>query len=175
MDGSLTLEGYRLAATPYLETTLILFLHILAAMATMGGALGVLVLYARARGAADVAELRASLGALATFNRAVLQPAAGLVGVVGLLLALRYDQRGIFAFSRQGWLMIAIALWVALQVVAGMGVAAAVRAGESAEADGLVTAKARLGSGATAALLWLALALIMAIVYLMVFQPFVRR
>ena len=71
--------------------------------------------------------------------------------------------------------MIAIALWVALQVVAGIGVAAAVRADEGVEADGLAAAKARLGSGATAALLWLTLALTVAIVYLMVFQPFVRR
>jgi uncharacterized membrane protein len=172
---SATASWEMLAATPYLETTLILFLHILAAMATMGGALGVLVLWVRARGATNMGELRASLGALATFNRAVLQPAAGLVGVIGLLLALRYDQRSIFAFSRQGWLIASIVLWIVLQVVAGMGVASAVRADEGVEADGLATAKARLGSGTTAALIWLTLAIVVAIVYLMVFQPFVRR
>jgi uncharacterized membrane protein YozB (DUF420 family) len=45
------LTGYLLASTAYVETTLILFLHVLGAMATMGGVLGVLVLYLRARGA----------------------------------------------------------------------------------------------------------------------------
>ena len=46
------MAGYLLAATAYVETTLILFLHVLGAMATMGGVLGVLVLYLRARGRA---------------------------------------------------------------------------------------------------------------------------
>jgi hypothetical protein len=166
---------YLLAATAYTETTLILFLHLLAAMATMGGALAVLVLYVRARGAVDAAELRTTVRILELFGQRLLFPAAGLTGLIGLLLAYRYDGRGIFSYSDQGWLYVAFVLWIVMQIVAGRAVRAAGAAvgALGAESD-FDAARARLGSAAVAVLVWLTLILTVAIVYLMVFQPFVR-
>src|SRR5262249_52957377 len=101
-------DAYILDATAYTETTLILFPHLLAAMATVGGALGVLNLCLRARGAVNATELRTTVCVLELFGRPVLLPPAGLAGVIGLLLAHRYDGRGVFSFSHQGWLFVAI-------------------------------------------------------------------
>jgi uncharacterized membrane protein len=169
------LTGYRLAATAYVETTLILFLHVLGAMATMGGVLGVLVLYLRARGASDAEDLRVTLRIMDVFNQRVLMPAAGLTGVIGFLLVLRYDMRGIFEFSRQGWLFVAVVLWVILQGVAGQAVRAAHKAlGPLDGEGGLAAARAQLGSAGVAGPVWLTLILTVAIVYFMMFQPFVR-
>lgn len=162
-----------LASTAFLETTLILFLHILGAMATMGGVLGLILLYGRARAAADLAELRFAISVLSTFNRAVLQPAAGLTGIIGLVLALRFDGKGIFEFSKQGWMFIAIALWVVLMGVTGRAASAAVAAGQPADREELETVKERLTASPAAALIWVALLLVVVIVYLMVFQPLV--
>jgi hypothetical protein len=108
------------------------------------------------------------------FNQRVLLP-AGLTGVIGFLLVLRYDMRGIFAFSRQGWLFMAIVLWVILQGVAGQAVRAAHRAiGPLDGEGGPAAARAHLGSAGVAGPVWLTLILTVAIVYFMMFQPFVR-
>lgn len=167
--------GYLLGATPYLETTLILFLHLLAAMATMGGAIGLLALHARAGAARSVAELRTLDRLLTTFGQRVLQPAAGITGIIGLLLALRFQGRGLFEIDRQGWLMIALVLWIVLQVVTGLTLRAMRTAiGAPVSEDDLMVAVARLRSNSLVALLWLTLILIVGIVYLMVFRPFAR-
>lgn len=167
--------GSALAATPYLETTLILFLHILAAMLTMAGAVGLLVLYLQARRSVDDAELRSTLRLLSVFGRSVFQPGAGMAGVLGLILVFRYDARGIFAFEKQGWMFLAVVLWLVLQGVAG---AVINRSGRTAPAaDGSIgdaaAVRARLAAPATATAVWLTLIVTVVIVYLMVFQPLV--
>lgn len=173
---SVNVDPYPLAATPYVETTAILFLHILAAMVTMAGSIGVLVLYYQATAAPDLAAFRSTLRTMSVFSRSVLQPGAGLAGVIGFLVALRYDARGIFSFERQGWLLIAIVLWLVLQVVAGLAVSRSVRADGSSgdQTFGIAEARMRLRAGGALPLVWLTLLLTVAIVFLMVFQPFVR-
>jgi hypothetical protein len=83
--------------------------------------------------------------------------------------------RGISEFSRQGWLFVAIVLWAILQGVAGQAVRAAHKAIGPLDGDGgLAEAKAHLGSSGVAGPVWLTLILTVAIVYFMMFQPFVR-
>lgn len=45
-------------------------------------------------GASDAEDLRVTLRIMDVFNQRVLMPAAGLTGVIGFLLVLRYDMRG---------------------------------------------------------------------------------
>ena len=101
------------------ELKTILFLHILSAMVMVGGIVGFLLLFLRARGAADAAVVRATTGSAALINRALVIPGAALAGILGMLLMLRYDQEGIFDAGKQGWIHGSILLWLVALGIAG--------------------------------------------------------
>ena len=156
------------------ELRTILFLHVLLALLLVGGAFAFVILYLRARGAESLAELRTTLGNARLIERRMIVPAAVLVGLVGFLLAGRYDAKGIFDAAEATWMHIASTLWIILLVAGfflGRGVDRALAQAEHGGEGDLATVKARLGSPAVAGLMWLNVALGLVILYLMVFQP----
>ena len=150
------------------ELKLILFLHVLAAALMAGGILAFALLVGRARGTGSAAEQSATLSNAHLLQRSLIQPAAGLTGIIGLLLALRYDAKGLFQFSAQGWIHISILLWFVLMGITGYQ-AAALRRSLSGGSTGEVTAA--LSSGRFTALLWGSVLLTVVVIFLMVFQP----
>lgn len=157
------------------ELKTILFLHILAAMAMVGGIFGFLLLYLRARTADDAADLRSTLLNARLLQRRLVLPGAGLAGLIGLLLMWRYDARGVFDAGRQGWIHISILLWIVTNVLAVVAGRYTRRAEELASAgDGreLAAARAQLNAGPVAGLILLNSLIALVLVYLMVFQPF---
>ena len=158
------------------ELKTILFLHILAAMVMVAGVFGFLLLYLRARAADDAAEARATLVNARDLVSRLLLPGAGLAGLLGLLLMLRYHQTDIFDAGKQGWIHTSIVLWLVLNVLAGLQgrfVQRAVDAAGDSERGGLPALKAALASGPLVALTVVNTLLSIVILYLMVFQPFV--
>lgn len=158
------------------ETKTILFLHILAAMWLVAGILGYIVLYLRARRADDIAEVRATLGSARAVERWLATPGAGLVGIFGLLLMWRYSDLGIDV-GKWTWLHISIVLWLSINIIGAFTNRATRRAVELAAASGgsLADVRAALSSGAHAGLLALNALITLFVIYLMVFQPFVRE
>ena len=156
------------------ELKTILFLHILFAMLLVGGGVAFVVLYFRARGAESMADLRATLANARVLERRLIVPAAGLVGLLGLLLGWRYDAKGILEFGDATWMHISVVLWIAVNVAGvflGRGVERAVELNETQGSGDLAAAKARLRSPAVTSLLWANVLLWLVILYLMVFQP----
>lgn len=162
-----------LAATPYTETTLILFLHILAAMALVGGSLAWLLLFERARGAAGDAEARTTIGGAQAVYRSVLVPGGVLVGILGLILMWRYDAKGIFDAGKQTWIHISILLWVVGMGVSGFAGRRIREAVDGTGAGGSASLQERLSRGAIPILVWINALVALVILYFMVFQPFV--
>ena len=158
------------------ELKAILFLHILAAIVMAAGILGVLLLYLRARGADDPAELRATVGNARALLQRLFLPGAGLAGVLGFLLMLRYDAKGIFDAGKQGWIHTAIVLWLIASVAGGILGRLLQRAVEPADSGArgdLSGLKASLNSGTLLGTVVATGLLTLVILYLMVFQPFI--
>jgi uncharacterized membrane protein len=157
------------------ELRVILFLHVLAAMVMTGAVVAVLTLVVRARRADDLADARTTLANAFLLHRRFVLPGAALSGVIGLLLTLLYSQAGVFAFGRQGWLHASIVLWLVVNATAGFLLARLRRAQDAATgSDGLGGVQTALASGGTGALLWLTALTTLALVFLMVVQPFTR-
>lgn len=156
------------------ELKAILFLHILSAMVMVGGVIGFVLLFLRARGAADAGTMRIAVGGAALINRALVIPGAALAGILGMLLMLRYDQEGIFDAGKQGWIHGSILLWLISLGIAGFVsriTRRAVSDGNNAGSDGSV--RAVLAGGPLAILAWANVLVAVVILYFMVFQPFV--
>jgi len=152
------------------ELKAILFLHILAAMALVGGLLGVLILFQRARGAADDSRARDAANDAIALNRWLVTAGGGLAGIIGFLLMIRYDQEGIFDLGKQVWLHTAILLWLVVMGLSGFFGARARRAMSAGDGTALRTA---LSDSLLTILVWANAVVAVVIVYLMVFQPFV--
>jgi uncharacterized membrane protein len=147
------------------ELKLILFLHILTAAVMAGALLGFALLVLRAR---DGAAGRATLDDARLLLRALVLPAAGLTGLIGLLLALRYDSKGVFQFSDQTWAHTSILLWLILTAATGyLGMLLRRSMAGSTATDGSATTRSTLFT----VLLWGSVLLTLVILYLMVFQP----
>jgi uncharacterized membrane protein len=152
------------------ELSLIKFLHIVAGMLMVGGIVAFLLLILRARGASDQSYARATTGGAVLLNRALVIPGGGLAGILGFLLMLRYDQEGIFDAGRQGWIHISILLWIVALGIAGV-LSMMTRRAVASGSDSAV--REALSNGAVTVLIWVNVAVAVAIVYFMVFQPFV--
>lgn len=157
-----------------LELDLIKFLHIIAAVAFLGGSFGLIVLLGRARASGSAGEARTLLVGARAVQRSIVAPAGGLVGIIGLILAWRYSDKGIFAFSKQGWIHISIVLWLIAAALDGIVGRNARQALEAAEGDGPAgDVRARLGGLSIYGLAAATALLGVIIVYLMVFQPLI--
>jgi uncharacterized membrane protein len=158
------------------ELKAILFLHILAAMLMVGGIVGFVILLQRARGAADAAGARSTASGAALLNRALVIPGGALAGILGMLLMLRYDQEGIFDAGKQGWIHGSILLWLVALGIAGF---AGRFTRQAVSADGntgnSVTVRDALSKGPLAILAWANVVVALAILYFMVFKPFVSN
>lgn len=157
------------------ELKTILFLHILSAMVMVGGIVGFVLLFQRARGAADPAGARSTIGSASLINRILVIPAGALAGIFGLFLMLRFDQEGIFEAGKQGWIHVSILLWLVALGIAGFASRLTRRAvaagGDSSNGPAL---KDALTKGPLAILAWANVAVAVAILYFMVFKPFIR-
>lgn len=80
-----------------------------------------------------------------------------------------------FELSKQTWLVMRLPLWIILMGGTARAGRAAAIAGEVSEGDDLDSARDRLTAGPASAMTWLSLLLLVVVVYLTVFQPFVRR
>lgn len=149
------------------ELKIILYLHILAAMAMVGGILAVLILYLRARGAADDEHARAATGDVLSVNRWLASAGGGLAGLIGILLLVRYDAKGILDAGEATWAHTAIPLWLVSGAIAGVFGARLGRA----TADG-PTLRAALSGRLISALAWANALVALVLLYLMVFKPF---
>ena len=155
------------------ELNLILFLHILFAMALVGGVAAHGLLYLRFRRSDDPAVLRATLTNLRGIERSLVIGNSVVVGVIGLLLAWRYDAEGILAFGDSTWLHISIALWLLVNVVGFAESRSLERAAAAGAPDdgGVAVARSALNSPVYAVLVAVNAVVVLALVYLMVFQP----
>ena len=156
------------------ELNTILFLHILMAMLLVGGIAAHYVLHLRLRTSSDHAELRSTMRDMRVIESRIIAPAAGFVGLFGLLLAWRYDAKGIISFADARWIHYAIALWIVVNIVSGIVGRALVKGytpGEEGESAGSAALRARLNAGSYLALASLNPLLVLVILYLMVFKP----
>jgi len=152
------------------ELKTILFLHIATAMAMVGGILGFLLLYLRARGASSDAAARDTVGNAFVLNRWLVIVGGGLAGIIGFVLEARYDAKGIFDAGKQNWAHIASVLWLVALGVAGI----VQRMTRRAVAEGGTSdARSALSNGTVNILVWLNVLVALVIVYLMVFKPFI--
>jgi hypothetical protein len=149
------------------ELKMILYLHILTAMAMVGGSFAVLMLYLRARGASDDGRARAAVGDALSVNRWLVNAGGGLAGLIGILLLIRFDAKGLLDAGEATWAHTSILLWLIAGGVAGF---LGARLGR-AMADGS-TLRAALSGGLISALVWLNALVGLVILYLMVFKPF---
>jgi uncharacterized membrane protein len=156
------------------ELKTILFLHILSAMVMVGGIVGFVLLFQRARGAADPAGARSTIGSASLINRVLVMPAGALAGIFGLFLMLRYDQEGIFDAGKQAWIHVSILLWLVALGIAGF-VGRFTRRAVSAGGDtsNAVAVRVALTKGPLAILTWTNVVVAVAILYFMVFKPFI--
>jgi uncharacterized membrane protein len=155
------------------ELNLILLIHILFAMALLGGVTAHLLVHARFRSEGDATVLRATMANLRGIENALIIGNGVLVGVMGLLLAWRYDAKGVLSFGDSRWLHVAIALWVAANVIGfleGRSLERAYKLGDDSGAD-VARIRAVFNSPVYTALASLNVVVVLVLVYLMVFQP----
>jgi uncharacterized membrane protein len=158
------------------ELKAILFLHILSAMVMVGGIVGFVLLFQRARGASDAESARSTVGGAALLNRALVIPGGALAGIFGMFLMLRYDQEGIFDAGKQGWIHGSILLWLVALGIAGFVSRITRRAVSSGgEGGGGITVREALAGGPLAILAWANVVVALVILYFMVFKPFVSN
>lgn len=156
------------------ELKAILFLHILSAMVMVGGIAGFVLLFQRARGAADAAGARSTVGGAALINRALVIPGGALAGIFGMVLMLRYDQEGIFDAGKQGWIHASILLWIVALGIAGFASRITRRAvSTGGDSSNTVAVRDALTKGPLAILAWANVVVAVAILYFMVFKPFI--
>lgn len=151
------------------ELDTIIFLHIATAAVLLGGMLAFLVLVTRARNAVDAATATTTATAAVALYRSLVLPAGTAVGILGILLLLRYDAKGILDAGKQIWAHISGVLWL---VVMGLGVL--IRRQVQAAAASGASVRERLASPGVVGLIMLNVALVIGITILMVYQPFVR-
>jgi uncharacterized membrane protein len=160
------------------ELKAILFLHILAAMVMAAGILGVLLLYLRARSADDPADAYATVRNARALLQRLFLPGAGLAGVIGFFLMLRYDAKEIFDAGKQGWVHTSIVLWLIANIgggILGRQLQRATDSSGSSPRGDLSALKASLNSGTMLGTAIGTGLLTLIILYLMVFQPFVSE
>ncbi len=156
------------------ELNTILFLHILAAMLLVGGIAAHYVLHLRARGSNDLADLRGTMRDMRALEQRIIMPAGGFVGLLGLILAWRYDAKGVLSFADERWIHVAIGLWIVLNIIGGLEgrlLAQGYALGEDGMSADPAAIRARLNSGAYLALTTLNALIVLVILYLMVFKP----
>jgi uncharacterized membrane protein len=155
------------------ELNLILFLHVLFAMALAGGVAAHSLLYLRFRRSDDPATLRATITNLRGIENALIIGNGVIVGAVGLLLAWRYDAKGILGFGDSTWLHISIALWIVANAIGffeGRSLERAYKLGDASESSAAAIQEA-LNSPVYAVLAAVNTVVLLVLVYLMVFQP----
>jgi uncharacterized membrane protein len=156
------------------ELKTILFLHILSAMVMVGGIVGFVLLFQRARGAADSAGVRSTIGSASLINRVLVMPGGALAGIFGFLLMLRYDQKDIFDAGKQGWIHFSILLWLVALGIAGFASRLTRRAvADGSDSSNGATLRAALSKGPLAILAWANVVVAVVILYFMVFKPFI--
>ena len=155
------------------ELNLILYLHILFAMLLVGGIVAHWLVYMRGRKAEDGAVLRATVRDLRAIERLRSRGPAGIVGLRGLLLAWRYDAKGILNFGEETWLHVSTVLWLVANAVAGLESRSLRRAVEAGGSGGNNTGAIRgaLNSSRYLTLAAINAVVVLVILYLMVFQP----
>jgi hypothetical protein len=155
------------------ELNLILLLHILFAMALLGGVAAHLLVHTRFRNEGDPTALRATMANLRGIENALIIGNGVMVGVMGLLLAWRYDAKGVLSFGDSRWLHVAITLWIATNVIGfleGRSLEKAYKLGDDSGAD-IGSLRAVFNAPLYVALAALNVAVVLVLVYLMVFQP----
>ena len=156
------------------ELNTILFLHILAAMLLVGGIAAHYVLHLRVRGSNDRADLRGTMRDMRAIEQRIIIPAGGLVGLLGLILAWRYDAKGVLSFADERGIHVAIGLWIVVNVIGGLEgrlLAKGYALGEDGVSADSAAIRARLNSNFYLALATLNALLVLVILYLMVFKP----
>ncbi len=155
------------------ELNLILYLHIIAAMALVGGVVAHYAVHLRVKNSTDVTDLRSSMAGLRLLEKRLIIPAGGIVGLLGIILAWRYDAKGILSFADERWLHYSIVLWIVANVIGvleGRTLEKAYQLGDAGEPDtGAI--RARLNSGRYLALATVNLVVLLILLYLMIFQP----
>jgi uncharacterized membrane protein len=155
------------------ELNVILFVHVLFAMALVGGIAAHALLYLRFRRSNDPITLQTTLTNLRGIENALVIGNSVLVGVIGLLLAWRYDAKGILSFGDSTWLHISIALWIVANVIGFFetrSLKGALDTGTAGESN-VAGMRAALNSPVYPVLAAVNIVMVLALVYLMVFQP----
>lgn len=155
------------------EVRILLFLHVLGAMVMMAGLLAALVLWLRARGLDDTADLRSTLSNLRAVERALVSPGAGLAGIFGIIATFRFHDIGRIDAGEAQWMQIGATIWLVVAVLSGIGGRLTASALDRTRGSGGVApARAVITSPTYAGFLLFNVIATVVITFLMVAKPF---